>query len=463
MTARAVRSVGHATSSSARMCTQMRDVVVALGEVGGGDSPGQREQRIAVEVGGDLPRCGNCTRHRCRRGRGSAPSAGAAAPGAASPRTVPPPRGRRRDRLRVVAVRGEVADAGTLRRLGYPALGVGTEMPKPLSSQTSSERQRQALDDAVAGGVQRAGRGGMVQAGVAEADDGDARRRATGSTRRAWLARPIANATPTRARQVRGDRGRLRDDRERRVAEDLVAAAGCGVGDRGHHAEQDRRTPSSSVRPACSERAGRRRRSGSAAARGRYGAARRRRARSTRARPSRSCRSPGRARASGVPGCRVAGCRPSRRTGPSGRRRARRVCRRLRRFQRSRHCRSRRCCRRPARFRRVRRVRRLRRRRWRPASPGRGRRDRRAGNSRHRSCLEAARARTSARIACVTDGRARIPYRHRSHRNSLPAEETPRGEQGAQPTADTYATPRKRARTRSRSILSASRGWPAGR
>ena len=187
-------------------------------------------------------------------------------------------------------------------------------MPRPLSSQTSSSGSGRPCAHAVAGRVQRADRSGVVELAspklqIATASAGQ---RVSTPSRR---ARPIANATPDRPGQVRGDRRRLRDHRERGVAEHLVPAARRGVGHGRDHARAARRAARrpASGRPAGRGR-GRTRRSGSAAAPGRSAAAPRRRTRSTRARPSRSCRSPGPARASGGPGCRAAGCRPSRRT-----------------------------------------------------------------------------------------------------------------------------------------------------
>ncbi len=76
------------------------------------------------------------------------------------------------------------------------------------------------------------------------------------------------------AREVGGDRGGLRDDRQVVVAEDLVAAAGDRVVGGGEHAEQHVVDGVVAAVAACGgARRRRSRRSGSAAAPGRWGAA----------------------------------------------------------------------------------------------------------------------------------------------------------------------------------------------
>ena len=164
------------------------------------------------------PACGSRTRRRCRRGRGSGRCAGAATPdgccsramrtaSAAAART---PIGSSPSAL-------QVGDAGTARGAARPSRsGVEHRDAEPVVLADEHERHRQALRDAVADRVQRADRGRVVQRRVAEAAH---RHRVVGASacrHASRRARPIANATPDRARQVRGDRRRLRDHRERR-------------------------------------------------------------------------------------------------------------------------------------------------------------------------------------------------------------------------------------------------------
>ena len=197
-------------------------------------------------------------------------------------------------------------------------VGVGTEMPRPLSSQTSTQRHRQSLRDAVADRVQRADSGRVVERGVAEAADGDGVVR-PGASAPSLRARPMAKATPTA-------RGRW---------EAIVEVCGMTARRRRRTPCAGRRMPGRRWRRPCRAarrgavvqrpsglqraRPGRSRRSGSAAARGRWAAGRRRPGRWPRARPSRSCRSPDPAGAAAGPGCRSTGCRPWRRRGRAGR------------------------------------------------------------------------------------------------------------------------------------------------
>ena len=130
-----------------------------------------------------------------------------------------------------------------------------------------------------------------------------------------------------RARQVRGDGRGLREDVQRRVAEDLVPAAGDRVGRGGAQPEQHvadrRRSPRPGARPRCGPRGRRRSRpSGSAAGPGRRPGSAVRARRWPRARPSRSCRSPRPAPAASAPRGRGAGSGAERRRAPArGRRR----------------------------------------------------------------------------------------------------------------------------------------------
>ncbi len=216
------------------------DLVVARDEVDAADLAGQREQRIARPVGGD------------RRGA-AVPGldVGPGMPEEADGAQVQQRRAallaceldrlcrRGAHRARIVALRAEVADAGTLRCARDPAGRRRHRDAQTVVLADEHERHRQALRHAVADRVQRADRGRVVQRRVAEAAHRD---RVVGPARRHGKpARATDRERDTdRARQVRGDRRRLRDDRERRVAPHLVPSARSRVGHRGDRPEQDR-------------------------------------------------------------------------------------------------------------------------------------------------------------------------------------------------------------------------------
>ena len=153
----------------------------------------------------------------------------------------------------------------------------------------------------------------VVGRGVAEAADGDRVRRPRARARPSCAAALDRERDADRARQVGRDRGGLRDDREVGAAEHLVPAAGDRLVGRGDEAEQHVAQPARRRRPG-GRGPGRRRRSGSAAARDRWVAAPRRPRRCPRDPTSRSCRSPGRVRAASARRGRGGGCRAGRRT-----------------------------------------------------------------------------------------------------------------------------------------------------
>ena len=126
-----------------------------------------------------------------------------------------------------------------VERLLDPALRRRHADPEPVVLAHEEERQRLAPVGEVGGRVERRLRRRVVQRRVAERADDDRVRRPGARRRRARRARSIANAMPDRARQVRGDRRRLRDHREVVVPEHLVAPAGDRLVDGRRHAEQD--------------------------------------------------------------------------------------------------------------------------------------------------------------------------------------------------------------------------------
>ena len=216
---------------------------------------------------------------------------------------------------RVVAGRVHVADARPLGRRRHPALRGRHRDAETVVLAHEQQRQRQPLPLAVAGRVQRAGRRRVVDARVAERADDHRRRRGQRAGTPSRLARLIDSATPS----ARGRCDAIVEvcgiTAERGVAEHLVPAAGRRVVGAGQHAEQHR--PQRVVEAATGlHRAGQEERAGAVVQQRRVGRPRRpgRRTRSTRARPIRSCRSPGRSPASAARGCPVPGCRPSRRT-----------------------------------------------------------------------------------------------------------------------------------------------------
>ncbi len=218
----------------------------------------------------------------------------------------------RRDR--VVAGRLEVRDAReVLQHRGRPAprrtradaeaVVLADEQQRAVAVHVREVRRR----------VERAGRGRVVHRRVAEACDDQRvlRPRRLAAQR---FRQSQGEAEPDRARQVRGDRRRLRDDVQPRVAEHLVPAARDRVGRGAGEAAQrlaDRVDAPVQVRAGGVERHP----SGSAAARGRWSATAGRRRRSTRDRPSRSCRSQPLAAGAIWPRSRGAGSRPGRRRG----------------------------------------------------------------------------------------------------------------------------------------------------
>jgi hypothetical protein len=126
---------------------------------------------------------------------------------------------------RVAAVRAEVAQRGPPRvRGGHPAVRGADADPQAVVLADQQQRHRQALIGRAAGGVDRAGRRGVTREAspklatvMASAGHGGRDAQLGGP--------PDRERDPDRPRQVRGDRGRLRDDGQVVVPEDLVPAA----------------------------------------------------------------------------------------------------------------------------------------------------------------------------------------------------------------------------------------------
>ena len=112
----------------------------------------------------------------------------------------------------------------------------------PVVLDHQQQRQREMLVSAVRRGVDRPGRGRVVQGRVAEAGGHD---RIRGPLRGpAEPGGPVqGEGQAESAGQVRGDRRGLRDDVQQGMAEHLVAAARDGLVRRGDQAEQDVRDP----------------------------------------------------------------------------------------------------------------------------------------------------------------------------------------------------------------------------
>ena len=167
--------------------------------------------------------------------------------------------------------------------------GVRVLMPRPLSSQTSSTGQSRCTCVRYAAAL-------SAPAAVEWLTEASPKLQTTtassghGVSRPEQLRQPEREAEPDRARQVRGDRRGLRDDVQPRVPEHLVPAARHRVRRRAGEAPQ-RLADRVDARRRGARGRRRTRRSGSAAAPGRWSARAARRRRSTRGRPSRSCRS----------------------------------------------------------------------------------------------------------------------------------------------------------------------------
>ena len=131
--------------------------------------------------------------------------------------------GERRGRVVAVgALDGELGAA--VERLLDPALRRRHADPEPVVLADEEDRERLPSVGEVRRGVERGLRGRVVQRGVAERAHDDRVLRPGGGD--AELPRALdRERDPDGARQVRGDRRGLRDDREVVVAEDLVPAA----------------------------------------------------------------------------------------------------------------------------------------------------------------------------------------------------------------------------------------------
>ena len=141
-----------------------------------------------------------------------------------------------RDRVAAVGRQVEQARPG-LERRRHPSWRGGHADPDPVVLADQQQRDRDPLIGGVAGRVDRADGGGVAGRGIAERGH---RHRVA----RPWAGHPQlrcpadAQRDAERAGQVRGDRRRLRDDRQLGAAEHLVPPAGdrlvCGR----RHSEQ---------------------------------------------------------------------------------------------------------------------------------------------------------------------------------------------------------------------------------
>jgi hypothetical protein len=132
----------------------------------------------------------------------------------------------------------EVGDAGPARDGGLDPAGRRAHADaQAVVLAHDQQRERQALVRAVPGGVERAHRGGVVDRGIAQAGHHD---RVGGPA--AGGAQPggaaLREGEPDRARQMRGDRGGLRDDVKVGAAEHLVPPARDRLGSRRDQPEQ---------------------------------------------------------------------------------------------------------------------------------------------------------------------------------------------------------------------------------
>jgi hypothetical protein len=137
----------------------------------------------------------------------------------------------------VAAVGGEVLDAGTPRGRLDPALGRLDADADAVVLADEQDRHPLALIGRVRGGVEPGQGGGVVERGVAEAAHGDRvlRPRAAHAER----AGPLdGEGHADRPRQVTGDGGGLRDDRQLGMTEHLVPAARDRLLRRGRQAHQ---------------------------------------------------------------------------------------------------------------------------------------------------------------------------------------------------------------------------------
>ncbi len=140
---------------------------------------------------------------------------------------------------RVAAVGGQVVQAGAVAVGGRHPPGRRRHAdPDPVVLADEQQRDRDLLVRGVAGGADRTHGGGVAGRGVAER--GDRHRVARPRAGHPQLGRPAdAERDAERARQVRGDRRRLRDDGQLGPAEHLVPPARDRLVGGRRHAEQD--------------------------------------------------------------------------------------------------------------------------------------------------------------------------------------------------------------------------------
>ena len=162
-----------------------------------------------------------------------------AAPRATRPRVLDRRPGRSEDSDRVGAVRGEPLEAGQLREPPlHPARRSPHRDPEAVVLDDDEQRQPDALVDGVLRGVESPRCRGVVEARVAEArDDHRIGRPLIRTPHR--VSPLVGEGQPDRTRQVRGDRRRLRDDRQVLVPEHLVPTAADRISGTGHEREQD--------------------------------------------------------------------------------------------------------------------------------------------------------------------------------------------------------------------------------
>ena len=140
---------------------------------------------------------------------------------------------------RVASRRAEVAESRPPGvRLGDPAAWSPDADPQAVVLADQQQRHRQALIGRPAGGVDSAGRRGVARRRVPEAGHRDGVRGPRGRDPQLG-GPPDRERDPDGSRQVRRDRGRLRDDGQVVVPEDLVTAARDRLVAGGDQAEQD--------------------------------------------------------------------------------------------------------------------------------------------------------------------------------------------------------------------------------
>ena len=201
-----------------------------------------------------------------------------------------------RDRVGAVG-RGHGETVAAREHRADPAVGTRNAQSESVVLAHEQERDPLASVGRMCGPVQCALGSRVVQRAVAEAADDD---HVVGPRSRRIRCDAATQREPDGAGEMRGDRRRLRNDRQSVVAEHLVSPAGDSVGRSGQHAAEDvdDRVARHRGRPQPPSAIGRRRTrpSGSGAGRGRRSVAPSQRWRCSRGRPSRSCSTRGRAR-----------------------------------------------------------------------------------------------------------------------------------------------------------------------